>query len=198
MSREKSRQVKSDLTSTVPQPVSSCRTGYEGESRLLTSQCSGSYHKDIVGPLCNTQFSTSNVHNRQNLTFSQHGSQGHLVLSSSSYTQAVSIRAVCSNFCNYKIQRHQRHLHSSSEHSLRLFGKLLLLFTFLLSLCTFSYAHKLPWDSWTIEETTSSDVSQGYRSTLKVSDLAAVVGRLFQYRITGNAFSTRTVHYQVC
>ena len=191
MSREMSQQVRTDLTSAVPQPVSACRTGYEGKSRLLNSQCSSSYHRHIVGPLCNTQFPTSNVHNQQKQTFSRHESRDHLV---SPLTQALSTQAICSNFCNYKIQRH---LLSSSDHSLRLFGKLLFSFAFLLSLCTVSCAHKLPWDSWTIEEMTSSDASEGHRSTLKVPDLAAIVGRLFQYQIPVDAFSTKTVHYQV-
>ena len=92
-----------------------------------------------------------------------------------------------------------RHSHKLGVHlhTLRLFSRLILSFALLLSVCTVSHAHKLSWDSWLIDDTTYTDRHPGHNSALRVPDLVAVTGHLFQYQITAENSDSSIVHYQV-
>lgn len=98
-----------------------------------------------------------------------------------------------------RLQPYQRHLNLNS---MQLLGRIVFMLTVFLSFCDVSFAHvTLPWDSWSIEDTTASETSLDHHildSMMKVPDLVAVAGHLFKYQIpTAPSEDTRTVYYQV-
>ena len=97
---------------------------------------------------------------------------------------------------------HQQQHNWSANHFRRLV--VLSVAFLLLVFSTPSLAHDLPWDTWTIEDTstTPGSLSQGYYGSagaVTVPDLVAIAGHLFEYQIsTGLSRDHRSsLHYQV-
>ena len=103
----------------------------------------------------------------------------------------------CSNSsCHFHLRNSKRHSYSKPLH---FFGRFLFVFALLLSLCTVSFAHKtVPWDFSSIEDVATSDDALHRSYTLKIPDLVAVSGHLFQYQLENDDFGTGSVHFLVC
>ena len=110
-----------------------------------------------------------------------------------------SIQTLSRSARDFHLRNFTMYRRHSYPKTLSLFGRVLLSFVFLLSVCTLSFAHKtVPWEFSSIEDATSNDQNLHRGYTLKIPDIVAVSGHLFQYQIQNEAFGTRTVHYLVC
>lgn len=87
-----------------------------------------------------------------------------------------------------------------SHTNMFMFSGIVFKLTLILSLISLSSAYKpLPWDLWTIEDTsttqTAPDHANVFTTTLQIPDLVAVAGHLFSYQIS--PATTSTIQYQV-
>lgn len=93
---------------------------------------------------------------------------------------------------------YKRHLHSNSS---LMFSRVTIFLVIILSMfSSVSSAHKLPWTSWSIDNTTLNvtDVVQDPHSfQLRVPDLITVAGHIFHYQIETDAFNTSSTYFQV-
>ena len=100
--------------------------------------------------------------------------------------------------CSPFITLYRSRLHSNlAQMSSRVFICIVIILSVLSSV---SHAHKLPWtSSWSIDNTTltTETAQEPYSLQLRIPELIAVTGHLFQYQIATDAFDTRTTFFQV-
>ena len=119
--------------------------------------------------------------------------------------QGQMLTHLCTHITQTRCSNSSWHFHLrnfkrlSCSKPLNFFGRFLFVFALLLSLCTVSFAHKaVPWDFSSIEDVATSDDALHRSYTLKIPDLIAVSGHLFQYQLENDAFGTGSLHILVC
>ena len=173
----------------------------DGRSRLPPTQQTSLYHcvqndsPSLQALQSNSDCFVSYSHNNLSDVGSQAEREAFLTRQSVMWSKHESLLSRQTNLCPSQ-SHHQRRSHSNS---LQMFSRVTLILALFLSMSSLSFAHKLPWDSWAIEDTAISAETQRQSLTLKVPDLIAVAGHMFQYQLDTNLIDTRTIliHFQV-